>query len=324
MCDDENMEPIEEEDLANYFGDNITGAGYVLFYQAVDLDLVNLGLNKLPERRVPPTFPLVKVAEEEMEKEELASPVTPIAVHPPAPITPVRTAVTPTGTLDSSGSSHLAENTPNGSVHLELGSVHVRSDSARREPSTNVSPALLKRNPSAAKQDQKSKWYSLKKREGASFPVSSSPEPPSRGTLHRQATATTFNTVSTDHSAAHDDMPVPATLHVQGEDLSSSVMSTSTNSSSNMSAPLAVPTTGTQPQRSASMTFSTQTRPDRSQSVSARPERAASAMAGNGNNYGGGQSLGRKLSGATGFSKLTRSGSSAFKMGFGKKNKVDE
>ncbi|EIW71561.1 hypothetical protein TREMEDRAFT_22545, partial [Tremella mesenterica DSM 1558] len=36
MCDDENVEPIEEKDIYRYFGDYPSGAGYVLFYQAVD------------------------------------------------------------------------------------------------------------------------------------------------------------------------------------------------------------------------------------------------------------------------------------------------
>ncbi|WWC92745.1 uncharacterized protein L201_007704 [Kwoniella dendrophila CBS 6074] len=44
MCDDENVEPIEDDDLFRYFGDYPSGAGYVLFYQAVDMDLASLGL----------------------------------------------------------------------------------------------------------------------------------------------------------------------------------------------------------------------------------------------------------------------------------------
>ncbi|WWC95762.1 hypothetical protein V866_002628 [Kwoniella sp. B9012] len=48
MCDDENVEPIDDDDLFRYFGDYPSGAGYVLFYQAVDMDLASLGL-KIPE-----------------------------------------------------------------------------------------------------------------------------------------------------------------------------------------------------------------------------------------------------------------------------------
>ena len=44
MCDDENIEPIDESDIFRYFGDYPSGAGYVLFYQAADLDVETLGL----------------------------------------------------------------------------------------------------------------------------------------------------------------------------------------------------------------------------------------------------------------------------------------
>ena len=49
MCDDENIEPIEESDIFRYFGDYPSGAGYVLFYQAADLDMESLGL-KVPAK----------------------------------------------------------------------------------------------------------------------------------------------------------------------------------------------------------------------------------------------------------------------------------
>lgn len=49
LCDDENVEPITEADLIRYFGEYQAGAGYVLFYQAADIDLVSLGLPPPPE-----------------------------------------------------------------------------------------------------------------------------------------------------------------------------------------------------------------------------------------------------------------------------------
>ncbi len=52
LCDDENVEPIEETDIPRYFGDYPAGSGYVLFYQAVDLDLASLGL-KSPSKQEP-------------------------------------------------------------------------------------------------------------------------------------------------------------------------------------------------------------------------------------------------------------------------------
>lgn len=57
MCDDENIEPVDEKDIYRYFGDYPSGAGYVLFYQAVDLDLKDLGMKN------PPTKPATPVAE---------------------------------------------------------------------------------------------------------------------------------------------------------------------------------------------------------------------------------------------------------------------
>lgn len=48
LYDDENVEPVDEADIPRYFGDYPAGAGYVLFYQAVDIDPVSLGLTKAP------------------------------------------------------------------------------------------------------------------------------------------------------------------------------------------------------------------------------------------------------------------------------------
>ncbi|CAG8571903.1 2196_t:CDS:10 [Acaulospora morrowiae] len=45
LFDDDNVEPIDEADIQKYFGDLPgAGSGYVLFYQACDLDLNSLGL----------------------------------------------------------------------------------------------------------------------------------------------------------------------------------------------------------------------------------------------------------------------------------------
>lgn len=61
MCDDENIEPIQDNDIYRYFGDYPSGAGYVLFYQSVDLNLGDLGLKRpaVP----PPTQPAATVVE---------------------------------------------------------------------------------------------------------------------------------------------------------------------------------------------------------------------------------------------------------------------
>ncbi|KAK8849609.1 hypothetical protein IAR55_004944 [Kwoniella newhampshirensis] len=84
MCDDENVEPIDDSDIYRYFGDFPSGAGYVLFYQAVDLDVTTLGLKN------PPT-PVE--TEPEAQIEDLA----PVPEHSAA--VPVREQVTP-GKLD--------------------------------------------------------------------------------------------------------------------------------------------------------------------------------------------------------------------------------
>lgn len=47
--DDQNVDSIEEADIEKYYGDIAgQGSGYVLFYQAVDLDMDSLGLAKAP------------------------------------------------------------------------------------------------------------------------------------------------------------------------------------------------------------------------------------------------------------------------------------
>ena len=52
MFDDDKIETIKESVIPQYFGDGISGSAYVLYYQAVDLDLASLGLK-------PPTPPVV-------------------------------------------------------------------------------------------------------------------------------------------------------------------------------------------------------------------------------------------------------------------------
>ena len=52
MFDDDKIEPIKESEIPRYFGDAASGSAYVLYYQAVDLDLASLGLK-------PPAPPVV-------------------------------------------------------------------------------------------------------------------------------------------------------------------------------------------------------------------------------------------------------------------------
>jgi ubiquitin carboxyl-terminal hydrolase 9/13 len=47
VFDDDNVFPISENDIPRYFGDSNSGSAYVLYYQAVNIDLVSLGLRPL-------------------------------------------------------------------------------------------------------------------------------------------------------------------------------------------------------------------------------------------------------------------------------------
>ena len=63
VFDDDNVFPISENDIPKYFGDSNSGSAYVLYYQAVNIDLVSLGLRPLeppPETTtnlIPPVEP---------------------------------------------------------------------------------------------------------------------------------------------------------------------------------------------------------------------------------------------------------------------------
>ena len=56
LFDDDTVETIKESDIPKYFGDSNCGSAYVLYYQAVDLNLPSLGL------RSPTPLPITKHA----------------------------------------------------------------------------------------------------------------------------------------------------------------------------------------------------------------------------------------------------------------------
>ncbi|KAJ7103178.1 hypothetical protein B0H15DRAFT_197857 [Mycena belliarum] len=58
VFDDENVYSITEADIPKYFGESNSGSAYVLYYQAVDIDLPSLGL------RSPPVAPTSIAADE--------------------------------------------------------------------------------------------------------------------------------------------------------------------------------------------------------------------------------------------------------------------
>ena len=55
LFDDDNVETIRESDIPKYFGDSNCGSAYVLYYQAVDINLPSLGLR--PPTPQPTTDP---------------------------------------------------------------------------------------------------------------------------------------------------------------------------------------------------------------------------------------------------------------------------
>ncbi|KAJ7269363.1 hypothetical protein B0H12DRAFT_34492 [Mycena haematopus] len=75
VFDDDNVYPIPEADIPKYFGESNSGSAYVLYYQAVDIDLPALGL------RPPPVS--VSVDEVETFSHLEASPSAPL--NPPLP-----------------------------------------------------------------------------------------------------------------------------------------------------------------------------------------------------------------------------------------------
>ncbi|BEJ14952.1 hypothetical protein CspHIS471_0407190 [Cutaneotrichosporon sp. HIS471] len=334
MCDDENVEPISEDDLTNYFGDNITGAGYVLFYQAVELDLLSLGLKKLPQPKVRPQMPVHLIEEAKKVLAPVsepfatpvatapASPAVPTLAHVPSPVAPaapvvpaapvaipvpaVPVAVAAPSSHPSTLSNPSASGTPNGSVRREPSTASSFLTSAFME---HNSPAR-RREPSMSRSTDKSNRWSILKRKD---------DPTHRQPLQRQGTATTLGTLGT---LGTDNTSSSSMQHDQGEhtpqhsnDMSSSMMSS-------LSATSAAPSTGT----GRSSPIPTSTVPSHSSlglSPSTRADRSPSGMS-TSNGFSGGSSLGRKISDRTGLAKLSRNTSSGWKMGFGKKGKVDE
>ncbi|CAK5264463.1 unnamed protein product [Mycena citricolor] len=101
VFDDENVYPITEADIPKYFGDSNAGSAYVLYYQAVDIDLSELGLQVVPipvhagKRYSPPdsspsvgSNPLLPPGL--VEEAELSDTSDPVSNAPPSPdVTPV-------------------------------------------------------------------------------------------------------------------------------------------------------------------------------------------------------------------------------------------
>lgn len=358
MCDDENIEPIEESDLANYFGDNITGAGYVLFYQAANLDLQSLGLKKEPVPRSLPPAPRAAALVEDDVVGGTSAPIAPLDQHPTA----LQFTATPASPTKSQSVPLPVQ------VHKES-SLDVPAQSRRgssgvgRDPSPSNNRWSHHGGPVSHSPGERGKWFGLKKKDGVSG--ASTPADPR---LIRQSTSTTVNTTSTEAvDPMTQSMPAMPDRMSQSfpdsapNDLSASIRSATSASSGGHAASL--PNGGATPALNGHAYPSSAAHSDANGSAaptslpaSSAPSQAPShsASAGNGNlngagdrtsrigrsatasradrasnvssqnGYSGGSGLGRKISATTGFSSLARRSSNAFKIGFGKKKQGDE
>ncbi|KAF8602409.1 cysteine proteinase [Ceratobasidium sp. AG-I] len=157
MFDDDVVEPIRESEIPKYFGDSPAGSGYVLFYQAVNIDLQALGVKSppspqtatvIPQQSIPPvvvdapTSPIVEDTAEGRVSPDLSesgtigtpSPSTPTRSHPPSSpvISKLDAPSTAPPSAPGSGFTNPIRSKPS---HLALGG----SGSISAQDSTNTS-----------------------------------------------------------------------------------------------------------------------------------------------------------------------------------------
>ena len=109
IFDDETVEPIKESEISKYFGESNSGSAYVLYYQAVDLDLAALGLRS--------ASPPVAVADiKDVVLDQLSSLDPPASPTVPVPSLPPGLVDEP----DSSDGSDPASITPPQTSHSPL------------------------------------------------------------------------------------------------------------------------------------------------------------------------------------------------------------
>lgn len=94
IFDDDKIESIKESEIPRYFGDATSGSAYVLYYQAVDLDPVSLGI-KVPAG---PTVPDITIAGTPVY-------VTP-SLEPPDPALPPGLGESPAVSLGTEPTPH--------------------------------------------------------------------------------------------------------------------------------------------------------------------------------------------------------------------------
>ena len=84
VFDDESVETIKEADIPKYFGDVGNQSAYVLYYQAVDLDLGSLGLRQTANVESSGVTPVVEIPDPaELTITEPISSQTSTPSHPP-------------------------------------------------------------------------------------------------------------------------------------------------------------------------------------------------------------------------------------------------
>ncbi|KAF9486557.1 cysteine proteinase [Pholiota conissans] len=169
VFDDDNVYPIQESDIPKYFGESNSGSAYVLYYQAVDIDLASLGL-RIPEPQLssdgqthptttsphifsssqntpilPPGLHAVSVSDADLENNHQPPSVFPTPT-PPQPDKPTLPPVTIPSTQYAQTSTLSAGPTP-----TTTGFGAKMLNSLRRQPSvTNTrSPILIPSSPAA-------------------------------------------------------------------------------------------------------------------------------------------------------------------------------
>ncbi|KAI0253301.1 hypothetical protein BJV78DRAFT_1195724 [Lactifluus subvellereus] len=155
VFDDDKIEPIKESEIPRYFGDAASGSAYVLYYQAVDLDPMSLGI-KPP---APPTAPDVAVAGTCANAASVATNGVSLS-EPPEPALP----------------PGLGESAAPAPIPAAAPAPHPPILTAPSSPSLPSSPLVASATPPTRKKSLPSLRIS-----GTSEPSSTSPTTPNRG-----------------------------------------------------------------------------------------------------------------------------------------------
>ena len=137
VFDDDNVYPIPEGDIPKYYGDSHSGSAYVLYYQAVDIDLGSLGL-KSPDSPLSP--------EPELSGIKLRTPSQQLVPSLPPGLSKVESRETETSVVVTLPSSQL----PITSASIADKSSSLTSGDSPIFPLPNTSPLIAPPSPSVA------------------------------------------------------------------------------------------------------------------------------------------------------------------------------